>query len=148
MSYLRFNRKKASVLPEMRPMFKIAKILLILNKCCSGGKGSLLKLHLFNWAMLDDKRMKILQLSSERKEIILGVWGIDPSLNLALSFAISEGLIVKTKNGMFQLTSKADKFIRDSNLSIMFESKELSVIGKRITEKMVEDTAKRWVNEV
>jgi hypothetical protein len=77
-SKLIFNRKKASVIPELRPMFKIGKLLLILKLCCSGGKASLLKLHLFNWAMLEPQRMKALQLSAEKKELVLGVWGIDP----------------------------------------------------------------------
>ncbi|TOB14791.1 hypothetical protein CGK12_23765, partial [Vibrio parahaemolyticus] len=68
MSKLVFSRKKSAVIPELRPMYKIGKILLILKLCCSGGKASLLKLHLFNWAMLEEKRMKALQLSAEKKE--------------------------------------------------------------------------------
>ncbi|SKA54629.1 hypothetical protein [Enterovibrio nigricans] len=100
--------------------------------------------------MLEPKRLRALELSAERKELVIGVWGIDPSLNMALSFAVSEGLIAKTSNGGFQITDKGDVFINESKLISDFENdfKSIFVIGKRITEKMVESAAKRWVDEV
>ncbi len=130
-------------------MYKIGKLLLILKLCCSGGKASLLKLHLFNWAMLDPQRMKALQVSAEKKELLLGVWGIDPSLNMALSYATSEGLLTRTSNGAYQLTAKSENFISGTKLVELFgsEAKELKVIAKKITEKMVISAAKRWVDE-
>ncbi|ENM5742520.1 MULTISPECIES: hypothetical protein [Vibrio] len=150
MSKLIFNRKKSAVIPELRPMYKIGKLLLILKLCCSGGKASLLKLHLFNWAMLEPQRMKALQVSAEKKELLVGVWGIDPSLNMALSYATSEGLLERTSNGAYQLTAKSENFIAGSKLIELFDSeaKELKVIAKKITETMVSNAAKRWVDEV
>ena len=150
MSKLLFSRKKSAVIPELRPMYKIGKILLILKLCCSGGKASLLKLHLFNWAMLDKKRMKALQLSAEKKEMLIGVWGIDPSLNMALSYAVSEGLVAKTSNGSYQLTEKAEKFITGSELLKLFDTDtvELKLIAKKISETMITNTAKRWADEI
>ncbi|BCI77529.1 hypothetical protein ACPF3S_003305 [Vibrio cholerae] len=150
MSKLSFSRRRSSVIPELRPMYKIGKILMILKLCCSGGKASLLKLHLFNWAMLESKRMQALQLSAERKELIIGVWGIDPSLNMALAHAISEGLVARQSNGSFILTTKGDNFIVGSKLLELFDKEvfELKVVSKKITEKMVTDAAKRWANEI
>ncbi|MGL6170565.1 MAG: hypothetical protein ACRC1S_01515 [Vibrio sp.] len=150
MSKLIFNRKKSAVIPELRPMYKIGKLLLILKLCCSGGKASLLKLHLFNWAMLEPQRMKALQVSAEKKELLVGVWGIDPSLNMALSYATSEGLLARISNGAYQLTAKSESFIAGSKLIELFDSeaKELKVIAKKITETMVSNAAKRWVDEV
>ncbi|MFT6031050.1 MAG: hypothetical protein ACI8O8_002798 [Oleiphilaceae bacterium] len=150
MSRLSFSRKKAAVIPELRPMYKVGKLLLILKLCCSGGKASLLKLHLFNWAMLEPQRLQALQLSAEKKELLLGVWGIDPSLNMALSYATSEGLLSRTLNGAYQLTAKSDTFILGSKLLELFdtESNQLKVIAKQITEAMVIQAAKRWVDEV
>ncbi len=150
MSKLIFNRKKSAVIPELRPMYKVGKLLLILKLCCTGGKASLLKLHLFNWAMLEPQRMKALQLSAEKKELLLGIWGIDPSLNMALSYATSEGLLARTKNGAYQLTAKSEKFISGTNLVELFDSEadDLKRIAKKITETMVTQAAKRWVDEV
>ncbi|MGF1684969.1 hypothetical protein [Photobacterium minamisatsumaniensis] len=150
MSKLIFNRKKAAVIPELRPMYKVGKLLLILKLCCTGGKASLLKLHLFNWAMLEPQRLKALQLSAEKKELLLGIWGIDPSLNMALSYATSEGLLIRTKNGAYQLTAKSESFISGTKLVELFDSEahELKSIAKKITETMVTQAAKRWVDEV
>lgn len=150
MSRLSFYRKKSAVIPELRPMYKIGKLLLILKLCCIGGKASLLKLHLFNWAMLDSQRLQALQLSAEKKEMLVGVWGIDPSLNMALSFAISEGLLDRTLNGAYQLTAKSESFILGVELLDQFytEAKQLNVIAKKITETMVSQAAKRWADEV
>ncbi|EGR0413402.1 hypothetical protein QTU67_002194 [Vibrio cholerae] len=150
MSKLVFARKKSAVIPELRPMYKIGKILLILKLCCVGGKSSLLKLHLFNWAMMDKKRMKALQLSAEKNEMLIGVWGIDPSLNMALNYAVSEGLIARTSNGSYQLTEKSEKFIAGSKLLELFDSDtaELKLIAKKITEAMITQTAKRWADEI
>ena len=150
MSKLRFCRKKAAVIPELRPMYKVGKLLLILKLSCAGGKASLLKLHLFNWAMLEPKRLKALQISAEKGELLLGVWGIDPSLNMALNYATSEGLLSRTLNGSYKLTTKSESFISGSRLLELFdtETSELKVIAKKITETMVTQAARRWVNEV
>ncbi|MCU8033032.1 MAG: hypothetical protein WC024_19250 [Shewanella sp.] len=150
MSKLLFSRKKTAVLPELRPMYKVGKILLILKICCSGGKASLLKLHLFNWAMLESQRLQILLRSAEEKELLLGVWGIDPSLNMALNYAISEDLLCRLQNGNYKLTSKSESFISGSDLINLFDNEFniLKKIDKKITETMVTQAAKRWVDEV
>lgn len=150
MSKLLFSRKKTAVLPELRPMYKVGKILLILKICCSGGKASLLKLHLFNWAMLESQRLHILLRSAEEKELLLGVWGIDPSLNMALNYAISEDLLCRLQNGNYKLTSKSESFISGSDLINLFDNEFniLKKIDKKITETMVTQAAKRWVDEV
>lgn len=138
------------MLPELRPMYKVGKILLILKICCSGGKASLLKLHLFNWAMLESQRLHILLRSAEEKELLLGVWGIDPSLNMALNYAISEDLLCRLQNGNYKLTSKSESFISGSDLINLFDNEFniLKKIDKKITETMVTQAAKRWVDEV
>lgn len=150
MSKLNFNRKKSSVIPDLRPMYKIGKLLLIIKLCCAGGKASLLKLHLFNWAMLEPQRLQALQLSAEKKELLVGVWGIDPSLNMALSYATSEGLLTRTSNGSYQLTVTSEAFISGTKLLELFdkETSELKIVAKKITETMVTQAAKRWVDEV
>ncbi|MGL6378046.1 hypothetical protein [Aeromonas hydrophila] len=115
MSKVNFQRKKASVIPELRPLYKISKILLILNCCCIGKKSSLLKLHLFNWALLDMKRIDMLHLSSIQGSLIIGIWGIDPSLNMAIEFAVAESLIEKQLNGSYKLSKRERAF----SLSLM-----------------------------
>ncbi|MUH97296.1 hypothetical protein VFES401_15570 [Aliivibrio fischeri] len=150
MSHLTFTRKPMPVIPEQRPMYKIAMILLVLKICSSGSKSSLLRLHLFNWALFDEQRFQSLVLSAERKELIMGVWGVDPSLNMALALAVSEQLLVKENNGSYKITPKGDLFITESKLITLFDSEvlQLKKVSKKITEAMVKAAAKRWENEI
>ena len=149
MARLTFIRKPMPVIPEHRPMLKIAMILLVLRVCSIGGKSSLIRLHLFNWAWKDENRMKCLIHSAEKKELAIGVWGVDPALNMGLSYAISNGLVAKQKNGSYKITTKGDEFFDDVKLTSLFEEemKLLCQIGKKITEVMVKDVAKGWENE-
>lgn len=149
MAKLFFTRKPMPVLPEHRPMLKIAMILLILRVCSRGASSSLIRLHLFNWAWQDESRMQTLVLSAERKQLIVGVWGVDPALNMALAYAVSNRLIAKQSNGSYKITAKGDEFFDGAELIKLFEDevKILNQIGKKITENMIKDVAKGWENE-
>lgn len=149
MSILHFERKAMPVIPEHRPMYKICQILLILNISSTGGKSSLIRLHLFNWALKDKSRLKMLVSSSQSGAISFGVWGIDPVLNMALNFGAAEGLIKKINTG-FQITHTGKNFLNKGNIQGLFgdDAERLTLIGKSITEQMVKDVARRWKNEV
>lgn len=149
MSKLHFERKAMPVFPDHRPLYKICQILLILDLCSAGNKSSLIRLHLFNWALKDLKRMEMLILSAKTKIISFGVWGMDPALNMALNMAVAEGLINKTLTG-YGLSVKGKDFIRQGDIKNLFsvDCQSLNLIGKKITEKMVKDVANRWKNEI
>jgi len=149
MSKLHFERKAMPVFPEHRPMYKICQILLILNISSSGGKSSLIRLHLFNWALKDKKRVKMFISSAESKAITFGVWGLDPTLNMALNFAVAEDLVKKTTTG-YQITPRGTLFLQVAKIPTLFEDEVgiLSIIKKNITESMVKNVARKWKNEV
>ena len=149
MSKLHFDRKVMPVIPEHRPMYKICQILLVLKLCSIGRKSTLIRLHLFNWALKDEIRIRILISSAETKELSFGVWGIDPTLNMALNYATAEGLIKKVNTG-YELVEKGSEFLSKFKIIELFEdeSKTLKKIGKKITEKMIKDVAQRWKNEI
>lgn len=149
MSKLHFERKAMPVIPEHRPMYKICQVLLILDISSSGGKSSLIRLHLFNWALKDDKRVKMLINSAENKMISFGVWGMDPVLNMALNFATAENLVAKITTG-YQITSRGKQFLLTAKVPTLFDEEVavLNVIKKRITENMVKEVARKWKNEV
>jgi hypothetical protein len=56
----------------------------------------------------------------------------------------------RTTNGAYQLTAKSEHFILGTKLLELFdtETSELKVIAKKITETMVTQAAKRWVDEI
>jgi hypothetical protein len=146
---LYFDRKAMPVIPDHRPMYKICQILLILKLSSIGSKSSLIRFHLFNWALKDEKRIRVLMDSADKKELSFGVWGIDPSLNMALNYASAEGLIEQNNTG-YTLSKRGIEFLSKFKIVELFkdDTKVLTNIGKKITEKMVTDVAQRWKNEI
>ena len=50
----------------------------------------MVRLQLFNWVLKDKKRRVMLKTSVESNNIDISVWGLDPTLNIALQFALAE----------------------------------------------------------
>jgi len=133
------------IFPEHRPIYKISQILLILCMSSRGGKSSLIRLHLINWALKKEERKRVLIESVKREVVDFGVWGIDPSLNYALQYGVADHLLENTNSG-YRVTEKGRLFFKDKSLpSIMKEeSYFLTELGFRLTESMVEEVAKGW----
>lgn len=53
-----FVKRPISIPPDYRPMFKVAQIVMILGYCCRSNRSSLLKLHLFSWALKSEGNIK------------------------------------------------------------------------------------------
>jgi len=143
---LRFVRRPSPVLPEHRPLYKIGQVLLVLHLCCRGGKASLPKLHLFNWALKTTARQKLMLDAASTKQLTVPAWGFDPVLAIGIRFAIAEGLIRETGKG-YEIVETGEIFLKellkDSDL-FAAERKFLSSVGKDVTEAMVEAAAKSW----
>lgn len=143
---LRFQRHPTPVLPEHRPLYKIAQVLLILDLASRGGRSSLARLHLFNWSLkLNDRGQRLIR-SAESRQLHVSAWGFDPALAIALRYACAEGLI-RTSGGGYELTDIGQGFARiiaADPLTLVGEKELLRKIGKRITEAMVDEIAKGW----
>lgn len=145
MTKLKFTLKASPVLPEHRPIYKIAQILFILH-FSRARKSSLLRLHLFNWALKTKQRMNILRVATTRGWLSLPTWGFDPALAIAVRFALAEKLIAQVANG-YQLDAKGIDFLGAAMIDDDIFQEERSFlleVGKLITEKMVESVAKDW----
>lgn len=143
---LRFERRPAPVLAEHRPMYKIGQMLLILSVASRGGKSSLPRLQLFNWALKSPERQAQLEKAVEQKELQVPAWGFDPALAIAVRIAIAERLVAENSTG-YEITEAGEFFVRaivkDADL-FGPERSFLSAIGKGLTEGMVETTARGW----
>jgi len=146
MTKLKFTQRPTPVLAEHRTLYKIAQVLLILDVCGRARKCSVLKLHLFNWALKSDKRLKQLQDASRKGGLELPIWGFDPALAIALKYAI-EDRIVSGEGGGVQVSENGNKlleFLLQDKELLSREKNSLKMIGKGITEKMVDSVAKGW----
>lgn len=143
---LRFERRPSPVLVEHRPLYKISQLLLVLHLSSRGGKSTLPRLHLFNWALKRTDRIQKLVDAAKVKVLQMTAWGFDPALAIAIRYAVAEELVQTTSTG-YQLSGKGRNFIvevlRDPD-AFANERILLSQIGKDITEAMVDKVAKGW----
>ena len=143
---LRFVRRPSPVLVEHRPLYKITQLLLVLQMSSRGGKSTLPRLHLFNWALKKTDRIQKLVDAAEAKVLNITAWGFDPALAIAIRFAVAENMLETTSTG-YQITDKGRTFINEvlkDTDAFAPERKLLTKIGKDITEAMVEKVAKGW----
>lgn len=111
-----------------------------------GGKSTLPRLHLFNWALKSTDRIQKLVDAANAKKLSMTAWGFDPALAIAIRFAVAESLIEVTSTG-YQLTEKGRGFITEvlKDADVFAPERRLLIkVGKDITEGMVEKVAKGW----
>lgn len=143
---LRFERRPSPVLAEHRPMYKIGQVLLILSLASRGGKSSLPRLQLFNWAMKSAKRQQQLILAVGEKVLQVPAWGFDPALAIAVRLAIAENLVAENSTG-YEISAAGELFVKEILKDTDLFGRErsfLSAIGKGLTEGMVDATASGW----
>ena len=144
--HLRFERRPSPVLVEHRPLYKICQLLLVLHLSSRGGKSTLPRLHLFNWALKRTDRIQKLVGAAKAKVLHITAWGFDPAVAIAIRFAIAEELLQTTSTG-YQITEKGLSLIAEvlkDPGAFSTERTFLKEIGKDITENMVETVARGW----
>jgi len=145
MSKLTFHRKPMPLMAEHRPIYKITQLLLVLYLSSRGKKSSLIRLHLFSWVLKDEIRKKMLLESANQNQVLFGVWGVDPAVNISLQYAEAEGLI--SKSGLsYKLTQDGAKYVSEIDSEMAFKDDYffLQSIGSKITEGMVENIIREW----
>ncbi|CAH0353480.1 hypothetical protein [Aquabacterium sp. CECT 9606] len=144
--HLRFERRPSPVLVEHRPLYKICQLLLVLHLSSRGGKSTLPRLHLFNWALKRTDRIQKLVDAAKAKVLHITAWGFDPVVAIAIRYAVAEDLLQATSTG-YQITENGLSFIAEvlkDPVAFSSERALLKEIGKDITENMVETVAKGW----
>lgn len=146
---LSFSKKPIPIPAEYRPMYKIALIVLILKLCCRGMSSNLLKLHLFSWALTTEKNMTELRnfvLSNFTNDF--SIWGIEPTLNRALQFALAERICELEGGKIYKLGLRGEEFYKAIAADEELFSKEkefLLFIGKnKITDKRISFMTQNW----
>lgn len=127
-------------------MYKIGQVLLILSLASRGGKSSLPRLQLFNWAMKSVKRQQQLVLAIGEKVLQVPAWGFDPALAIAVRLAIAEGLVNENSTG-YEISVDGEFFVKEilKNTDLFGRERSfLSAVGKGLTEGMIEATASGW----
>lgn len=138
-----FNGRPESIPGDLRPLWRIGVLLLMLYMASWGKKSSFGRLHVLNWALRSDEgRDALLGILEGRLNPGTVVVRIEPSLNRAVDFAHGEGLLKKVGGDRVQLTSTGEaeaKRILDQDELFARERRYLEQVGKRLTEALVTD---------
>ena len=137
-----FENRPGPVPGEMRPHWKMATLLLLLNYS-RGKKASLRKLHVLDWIMRNsesrEKYLKYVKGELLRTSIIIR---IDPGLNYTLDLIRAEGLIKLVEGKTVVMTKNGEEFVKeiekDENL-LIDEKKFVFAIKSNIQESRIEE---------
>lgn len=136
-----FKLRPQPVPGDLRPLWRIGLILLILRISSRANKSTLGRLHVLNWAIRSKQNQEqLLSLVSGTISPDALFIRIEPSLNRALDLAQGEGLVIRISGRSIKLTKKgsevADVLI-ESNEILVEEKIFLEKLGKRVTEQII-----------
>lgn len=136
-----FNQRPESIPGDLRPLWRIGLVLLMLHMASWGKKSSFGRLHVLNWALRSDEgRDALLGILNGRLLPGTVVVRIEPSLNRAVDFAHGEGLLRRVGGDRVELTStgeaEARRILQQDDL-FANEREYLKQVGKKLTETLV-----------
>jgi len=136
----RFTRRPMAIAAELRPDWKIGTLLLILHLSSRGGKSSLRRLHILNWALRSQKNRAEFEQVREHQQPLFGFqFRFEPALGRAINLAVGDKLVEWVGGDRLQITVKGKRWATDimKDESVMYEEREfLNRIGKSITEPL------------
>ena len=140
---LTFKQRPRLVSANLRPLYRVTLLLLVLRLNCSRGTASLLKLQFFNWMLKSDEvRDYVRSLSKTQSVFTLNIVHMDPMVNLALRYAFAEGLVRVTTQTKYGLTDKgrhfADVFLESDDALLTSEREFLVHMGTAISEVKIQ----------
>jgi len=138
-----FNRRATAVPGDLRPLWRINLVLLLLRKCCRGGRSSFARLHVLSWASLSpENRNLLVRVLDEEETVESLVVRVEPSLNRAVDFAIGEGFVRRVTGNRYELTpagvARANALV-DAEDCLDGEKAFVEQVGRRVTESLVND---------
>lgn len=135
---LQFRRRPMAIAAELRPDWKIGAFLLILHLSSRGGKSSLRRLHILNWALRSAKnRAEFEQVREHHQPLFNFQFRFEPALGRAINLGVGEKYVEWVGGDRLQITPKGQRWVKDilKDESVMQEERVfLKRIGKDITE--------------
>lgn len=134
----RFKRRPIAIAPDFRKDWKIALLLLILEICSRGGKSSLKRLHVINWAVRTTHHQREFE---ETRNVDAPLFAFkvrfEPAFSRAIEFAEAQRLIAWVEGDRVQITqlgrTYAGAIIKKGEI-LGTEIAFLKRVGKSVTE--------------
>lgn len=144
-AHFSFRQRPIAIPAELRPLFRIGQIVLVINKCCRGAVASAIQLHLFCWALNSQENMNALLGYIANQNTISSIpIHLDPSINRAIQFAIADEFLKVEPSGKIAIAPKGELLYVEimADLSMFGGEKQfLQKIGKKLTDT----TARRMI---
>lgn len=127
-----FSRKPTNIPIDIRAIYKIVEILLIIKKCGWRDMADLQKIHLANWLLNDSdssELMKNMELAS-----LLNFIHIDPTVNLAIDYAIGYKFLKLSRTGKLMLSADGNKVLKkiEENNLFLEEIQDIDTVNDLI----------------
>ena len=139
----RFKRRPMPIAAELRPDWKIATLLLILHLSSIGGKSSLKRLYILNWAVRSAKHREEFERVREHLSPLFGFqFRFEPALARAHHHGVGDGLVECGGGDRLKITTKGKRWIEliEKDNSLLQDERDfLKRIGKTITENMASE---------
>jgi hypothetical protein len=133
-----FRRRPMPIAAELRPDWKIATLLLILQISSHAGKSSLKRLHVLNWALRSAKHREEFEQARKQPSSLFGFqFRFEPAFARAIDLAVGDELATWVGGDRLQITPKGKRWIQQilRDESILHEERAfLKRIGKTVTE--------------
>ena len=135
-----FDLRPEALPPELRPLWRVAVLILILHLCCRNKRSNMHRLYVLNWAVrTPEARADLLDLLANKLKPNEVIVRFDPSLLRAIDLATGAGLLARVGGDKFELTSQGQRFA-DSLLEIQafdIEKDFLKSIKSRVSEARI-----------
>ena len=150
-----FHARPRPIACELRPVWRLHALALILNKC-HGGQANMEQLHVMNWATrTDETRRAFIEFLDGRRSPSQMIVRYDPSLNRTVHFAFAEELVTRRELQLsldvirnttsppyrVSLSKKGRELVKEiqSMDDCFVELKQfLDTIPKKVTQKQIE----------
>ncbi|MEA5467206.1 hypothetical protein [Leptothoe sp. PORK10 BA2] len=89
-----FRDQPVPLQPQLRVIWGLSILVLILHICCRGGRSSVARLHLLNWSLRNNEnRERLTELLENRLSPFATLIRCEPGFNRAIEYAIAESLV-------------------------------------------------------
>ena len=135
---IRFKKRPNAVAPDFRPGWKVSLLLLILQFGSRGGKSSLTRLHVLNWAVRSIRHHEELLTTIKSKAPLFSFnVRFEPAFSRAIDLAVAAALVTWVGGNRIELSaggSEIARKLRKNSEVFLPELSFLESIGKTITE--------------
>ena len=135
-------RARAVDLPaDLRPLWRIGIIVLLMKLCCRESKARFRQLHVLNWGVRNKENRELLtQAVTNAVPLDKVLVRIEPSLNRAVDYAVGEGLVERIAGDQLKLTNKGAALadtLQQAKALFQEEKAFMATIKKSVNEKFV-----------